>query len=329
MPQRLVFTAKQQVVFEEFTPDSVGEKSVAVQTICSLMSTGTENIVFNRLFEPGTHWDRWVKYPFYPGYSAVAEVTQTGPQVKGLKAGDRVAIRCGHASHHVIPEDRCYKVPAGLDPKVAAWHALAKITFMGARAANYFLGDSVLIIGAGPIGQMSIRWASAAGVENIIVTDMVEMRLELAKRGGATAVIAKPIDQAHEAILEANGGKLPKIVIDSTGNAAVFSTALTLAADRGRVVVLGDTGTPSNQQLTSDVITRGLTIAGAHDGHCDATWTEARIMQLFFNLVTSRRFPIDTSLNTHVFAPKDCVKAYETANKQRGQTMGILFDWSN
>jgi len=328
MAQRLVFSGKQQVSLEEFSPESVGEKSVAVRTICSLMSTGTENIVFNRLFEAGTHWDRWVKYPFYPGYSAIGEVIETGPQVKSVKRGDRVALRHSHASNHVVPEDRCYKVPAELDAKLAAWFALAKITFMGARAANYFLGDSVLIVGAGPIGQMSIRWAAAAGAENIIVTDMIEMRLEMAKRGGATTVIPKAIDQARDAILESNGGQLPRIVIDSTGNAAVFSTALTLAANRGRVVVLGDTGTPSNQQLTSDVITRGLTIVGAHDGHVDATWTEARIMQLFFNLVTTRRFNLE-SLNTHTFAPKDCAKAYETANRQRGQTMGILFDWTN
>jgi 2-desacetyl-2-hydroxyethyl bacteriochlorophyllide A dehydrogenase len=327
MAQRVVFTGKQQLSFEEYKPESVSENSVAVRTLCSLMSTGTENIVFNRLFDAGTHWDRWVKYPFYPGYSAVGEVTETGPAVKSVKPGDRVAIRAGHASNHVVPEERCYKVPTSLDPKLAAWFALAKITFMGARAAGYFLGDSVLIVGAGPIGQMSIRWAAAAGVENIIVTDMVEMRLEMAKRGGATTVIAKPIDQAREAILEANSGQLLKIVIDSTGNAAVFSTALTLTASRGRAIVLGDTGTPSNQQLTSDVITRGLSIIGAHDGLCDATWTEARIMQLFFNLVTTRRFPLE-SLNTHTFAAKDCAKAYETANRQRGQTMGILFDWT-
>src|SRR5262249_680733 len=116
MAHRIVFTGKQQLSFEEYKPESVGEKSVAVRTLCSLMSTGTGDIVFNRLFEAGTHWDRWVKYPFYTGYSAVGEVVEIGPAVKSVKVGDRVAVRAGHASNHVVPEDSCNKVPATLDP---------------------------------------------------------------------------------------------------------------------------------------------------------------------------------------------------------------------
>ena len=57
----------------------------SVRINLSLMSTGTENIVFNRLFDPGTHWDEWVKYPFYPGYTAVGTVESTGADVTGLK----------------------------------------------------------------------------------------------------------------------------------------------------------------------------------------------------------------------------------------------------
>ena len=70
------------------------------------MSTGTENIVFNRLFEPGTHWDRWVKYPFYPGYTSVGIVETLGEGVNSLKTGDRVAFRQGHRSHAIVDEAR-------------------------------------------------------------------------------------------------------------------------------------------------------------------------------------------------------------------------------
>lgn len=243
-PRRIVFTGKQQVHIEPFELDPLKEHDVRVRSHFSLMSTGTENIVFNRMFDPGTNWDNWVKYPFYPGYATVGVVEAVGAKVTSVQPGDHVGFRQGHRSHAVVAEDGCYKIPKKLPFEQAAWFALAKITFIGAKAAQYQLGDSVLIIGAGPIGQMSLRWARAAGAASIIVVDALASRLALAKAGGATAVISASIDQAREQVLAANGGKLPRVVMDSTGNAVVFATALTLAANFGRVVIMGDTGTP-------------------------------------------------------------------------------------
>jgi len=240
--RRLVFRGKQQVELEEFRFSGLGENEVRVRTALSLMSTGTENIVFNRLFDAGTHWDHWVKYPFYPGYSFVGTVEEVGAEVSRLKPGDRVAYRTGgHASLAQVPEEKCYPIPDGVPFEQAVWFALAKIAFMGARAAEHRLGDRVLVIGAGPIGQMSVRWAAAAGAGAIYVVDTAEHRMPLAAAGGASQTIVASIDGAKEAILKAGGGRLPGVVIDSTGNAKVFSSALALAADRGRVVIIGDT----------------------------------------------------------------------------------------
>jgi 2-desacetyl-2-hydroxyethyl bacteriochlorophyllide A dehydrogenase len=325
--RRLFFPAKQQVSIEAFDPGQPGRGEVLVRTRLSLMSTGTENIVFNRLFDPGTHWDHWVKYPFYPGYTSVGVVEALGAEVTALKVGDRVAFRVGHRSHAVVEATECYPIPADVPFEHAVWFALAKIAFVGARAADYRLGDSALVIGAGPIGQMSIRWARAAGVGTILAVDTAAKRMPLAQAGGATAVINAPILEAREAILQAGGGKLPRVVIDSTGNAVVFSAALSLAADRGTVVILGDTGQPGNQVLTPDVITRGLTIVGAHDGHNTPEWNNATVSQLFFNLAASGRFSLE-GLNTHVFKPEQCAEAYTTANRDRAITMGLVFDWS-
>ena len=327
-PQRVFFPGKQQVLLESFDPGSPAKGEVRVRTRFSLMSTGTENIVFNRLFDPGTHWDKWVKYPFYPGYACVGYVEALGEGVETLKVGDPVAYRVGHRSHAVVPAGSCYPVLGGLPLDQAVWFALAKITFIGARAADYRLGDSCLVIGAGPIGQMSLRWASAAGASSIIVVDTASHRMPLAKAGGATATINEPIDRAREAILKAGNGKLPRVVIDSTGNSTVFAAALGLAADRGKVVIVGDTGTPTQQSLTSDVITRGLTIIGAHDAHETPEWTHATIPELFFNLASRGRISLE-GLTSHVFKPGQCAEAYETANRDRSVTMGLLFDWGS
>src|ERR1039458_7914909 len=208
--KRLVFTRRQTVALEEFDPGEPGDDEVLVSTRYSLMSTGTENIVFNRLFAPDTHWDRWVKYPFYPGYTSVGVVAEAGSGVASLRRGDRVAFRIGHRSHHVAKASECYPIPDAVPFPEAAWFSLAKIAFHGARAARYTLGDSVLVIGAGPIGQMSIRWAHAAGLRSILVVDSVPDRMPLARAGGATEAIVSPVGRAREAVLAGNHGRLPR-----------------------------------------------------------------------------------------------------------------------
>jgi len=322
-PRRIVFTEKQKVTIEEFSLPAPDPGEIRVRTEYSLMSTGTENIVFNRLFDPGTHWDQWVKYPFYPGYCAVGTVESDGEQ---FKAGDKVVLRGGHRSRANVDEKSCFPLPAGIPEDLAPWFALAKIGFQGARAASYKLGDRVMIIGAGPIGQMSLRWAKAAGAASITVVDSVPDRLALATRGGATSVISSPIGEARETILLCNNNRLPNIVVDSTGHPQVLNAALGLTETLGKVVLIGDTGQPGNQSLTFDVVSRGLTIVGAHDCLVTEEWNNRTITQLFFNLVADGRFSLD-GLNTHIFRPEDHERAYETANRERAKTMGILFNW--
>lgn len=327
METRVVFTGKQEASLEPFEPGRPGPGQVLVRTRKTLISTGTECIVFNRLFEPGTGWEAWVRYPFYPGYCLVGEIADVGEGVEGWKTGDRVAARRGHASAHVLRAGDCVPVPDGLKDEEAVWFALAKIAAMGARCAEYRLGAAVAIIGAGPIGQMSVRWAAAAGAEPVIVIDSVPRRLEWAADGGATATVAGNLDAAAAGAIAANGGRKPEIVVDTTGNAAVFAGALRLAADRGTVVILGDTGTPSEQRLAHDLVTRGLRVVGAHDTHDSPDWNLRSISRLFFRLARAGRFRL-AGLNTHIFPPAEARRAYELATSRRAETMGILFDWT-
>jgi len=327
MAERLVFTGKQAVEVETFDVGGPGKGEVRVRTLKTLISIGTETIVYNRLFDEGTHYDTWVKYPFYPGYSCIAEVEAVGDDVEGLAAGDRVACRKGHASHHVVPADEAYPVPEGLGAGEAAWFALGKIAFMGAKAVRYGLGERVLVIGAGPVGQMTVRWANAGGAETVIVADPVGARLDMAAAGGASVTIPKGADACEEDVRAANGGELPDVVVDTTGNPVVFAAALGLARRFGRVLLLGDTGRPAGQHLTPDVVLKGLTIVGAHDPHVTQEWTEARIVGLYFRLVETGRFRI-AGLNTHKFSPDACKEAYELVSQKRGETMGVVFDWT-
>jgi 2-desacetyl-2-hydroxyethyl bacteriochlorophyllide A dehydrogenase len=327
MEKRIVFPRKQELIVEPYVAGRPGAGEVRVRSICSLMSTGTENIVLNQSFSPGTGWEKWVRYPFHPGYAVVGEIDAVGEGVTDRRAGDRVALRMGHASCHIVPQEESYPIPAGIDPREAAWFALAKITFMGALAAQHTLGGSVVVVGAGPIGQMSVRWARAAGVRRIIAVDPEGSRLTLARRGGATAAIAKPVAECRVDLEAANGGEPPPLVIDSTGNAKVFEATLPLIARFGTLVILGDTGTPAEQRLTQDVINNGLRIVGAHDCHVTAAWTQARVIATFFDLLLQGRMDL-SGLNTHTFRPDEAADAYRLANTRRGESMGIVFAWS-
>jgi 2-desacetyl-2-hydroxyethyl bacteriochlorophyllide A dehydrogenase len=315
---------------EEFDPGPVGEGQVAVRSSYSLMSTGTELTVLNGRYEPSSHWAKWAALPFVPGYACVGEVAEVGAGVVGLAAGDVVVVRASHASRHVVASDACTPLPRRIQPQLAPWFALAKIAFMGALAAEHGLGDTVCVIGAGPIGQMAVRWANAAGVGALVAVDSVAGRLELGRRGGATAVVAAPVAEAMDQVRDHGGPDGFDVVIDATGNPAVLEAAFGLVRPRGRVVVLGDAGAPTRQHLTSDVITKGIVIVGAHDNlsRLHPRWSgDRRIHELFFHLVGSGRFDLE-GLNTHTFTPQDCAAAYRLADERRGETVGVLFRWT-
>ena len=135
----------------------------------------------------------------------------------------------------------------------------------------------------------------------------------------------------RDTIVAACGDAQPEVVIDTTGNADVFAQVLPVVANRGRVVVLGNTGSPSAQRLTDDVITRALHIVGAHDvlSMLDAPWDGDRaIHDLFFHLVRTGRFDLE-GLVTNVFSPSDTEAAYGALDEHPDETLGVCFDWAS
>ena len=153
------------------------------------------------------------------------------------------------------------------------------------------------------------------------------MRLRFASAGGATDVHRGSLSELRERLVSdpVSGGF--EIVVDTTGNPEVFASALGFARPFGKLVLLGDTGYPSRQCLTSDAMTRGLTIVATHDHHDRGGWTQRRIDDLFFKLVGDGTFRLD-GLVTHRFRPEDCVAAYALATDRRDDAVGVLFDWT-
>ena len=161
----------------------------------------------------------------------------------------------------------------------------------------------------------------------IVVVDLSAFRLKLAALSRGTDCLQGSVNALRDALLERSGGDGFDIVVDTTGNPAVFSEALGVTGMYGRLVLLGDTGYPRRQTLTSDMVTKGLTVVATHDHHDRDGWTQRRIDALFFSLVRAGAFPQD-GLSTHEFSPEACEAAYALASDRREEAIGVLFDWS-
>lgn len=328
MAKRIIFPEKGKVAFEAFDLPPLVADEVRVLTHYSLMSIGTETIILNQKYDADTHFARMFSFPqLKTGVQAIGEIEHVGSAVTEFKPGDMIFMRQAHGSHQVLPASACSPVPAHIDLKSACWCGLAKTAFRAAWAARFEPGQHVLIIGAGPVGQMAVRWASAAGVDTLAVADISSYRLEHASRGGATLTIENDIAQSLEQIKSINHAEGPTVVVDTTGNAEVFRHALAATGRFGKVILLGDSGYPARQCMTSDVMTRGLTIQATHDSHDRDGWTQRKIDAHFFQLVEAGKFDL-SELITHEFRPGQCVDAYAQADQRRDESMGILFDWS-
>ena len=324
----IYFTAKDTVAVQRQPVPDLKSGEILVRLRRSLISTGTECICLQRNFAPGTHWDKWVQYPYRPGYSAVGIVTEAAVGV-----GDRVAMPVKHGQYAVLDADRAVKIPDAVSDEDAAWFYLACIAQNAVRRAEHRLGDDVVVIGAGILGQLVVQYTRLLGAGRVIVIDTAPARLALAAAHGATHTLSISSADAEAAIASLTNGRLADVVYDITGNAAVLPTALPLARRFGKVILLGDTGAPSEQRLTGDVIRRGVTLIGAHSTNPPPTasdyehWTHEHMTQLFFTYLERGEMRVE-DLITHRYDPREAAAAYAMLSQDRSQAMGVLFDWT-
>ena len=332
---QIFFTGQNVVEVAVTSISAPAAHEVQVRTRKSLISTGTECIVLGRLYAPGTHWDEWVKSQpdgFKPGYLNAGEVVAVGADVESLTVGDRVACRAAHRQFFNVAEKDALPIPDGVSNEEAAWFGLAKITQLGVRRAEHRLGDAVVIIGLGLLGQLVTQYARLSGAREVIAIDTAPTRLAMARAHGATQTLEMGVQDARDKVLELTEGRGADVVYDITGHPAVFAPALGLARRFGTLLLLGDAGSPGEQRLTSDVITRGVRIVGAHDGHSIPRvtdtdfWTEHNMERLFFTYVARGQMSV-ADLITNRFPALKAAQAYHLLQTDRSNVMGVILDW--
>ncbi len=328
----VVFTGKNAVEMRREPVGPLKASDVLVQTHCSLISTGTEGICLERKFAPGTHWDSWVKYPFYPGYSSVGTIVQVGSEVHHLQVGQRVATRAGHRQFAAVPATSAYPVPEALSDESACWVAFGTIVQHGVRRPKIELGETVVVVGLGMLGQIAVQLARVCGAGEVIAIDTAPLRVEMAKAHDATHALQMGVDEALKPVTEITDGLGANVVFDVTGHAPVFSSALGLLRRFGRMVVLGDTGSPGEQRLSPDVIKKDLQILGAHDVNPPSEssdfspWSRDKMIALFFKLIERGQVRVD-DLITHVYEAQDAPLAYRMLQTNRAEAMGVMLDF--
>jgi threonine dehydrogenase-like Zn-dependent dehydrogenase len=327
MDRRLVFPQRRMVRLEPHRSPDPDPGQVRVASTLSLMSTGTESTVYTGDFAADGHFARYGTLPFHPGYLTVGVIDAVGAGVRALAEGDRVFHRAGHGSRFTLPETAVTPIPDQVGDDEAVWAGLAKIAYRAAYAAPFRLGGGLVILGAGPVGQMAIRWARSAGCAPIVVVARSPYRLGLAQRGGATHLVQADARDAAEAAATALGAA-PGLVVDTTGNAAAFDGVLAMAGRHAVVLLLGDTGHPEWQRLTSDVMTKGLTLRAVHDSHDSLGGDEPAVLRLVLAMMADRRLDC-SGLISHRFPARAAVEAYRLVTEQRSRTMGVAFSWDD
>ncbi len=175
---------------------------------------------------------------------------------------------------YLLPGTRLFRVPddlpselAVLTEVVAVTHGLDVVRSITGTGGGFEFGDTVAVIGIGPLGLMHLAKAELLGAGSLIAVDTIPERLELAAEFGADTLInasAAGPEERLEQVREATGGFGADVVVDCSGVAATFTDALALVRPGGTVIEAGafvDMG-PVSVNPNSDICIKGVTILG-------------------------------------------------------------------
>ncbi|KAI9029518.1 chaperonin 10-like protein, partial [Hyaloraphidium curvatum] len=205
-----------------------------------------------------SHWEGAApgtesKDPLILGHEGSGVVAELGPGVTNLKVGDRVALEPTHksgkyegltmlAEYHVHRADKCHKLADHVTFEEAAMCEPFAISLHAVRRAKVKKGDRVLVLGAGPIGQLALIAAKGEGAGRVVVADVKAKRLEAVKAFGADAAVdVAGLDpkQAAEKAKEAFAGEEIDVVVDAAGHEATLETGCLAVKEGGVVQMVG------------------------------------------------------------------------------------------
>jgi 2-desacetyl-2-hydroxyethyl bacteriochlorophyllide A dehydrogenase len=235
--------------------------------------------------------DFFPTFPLIPGHELAGEVAKVGAEVTELAVGDRVMVdptvtceechfcminrqnHClhwnavgvtrdgGFAEYVRVPAKNCYRFANVSFSEAAFCEPLACVVF-GQDRARIDIGSEVLILGAGPIGQLHLQASRANGASSVTIVDIVESKLALARELGASDTVVA--DNALEERLRKIARYGFDVVIDATGVARVMADSLKYVKNGGKYVVFGVCGPHDTIEISPfEIYRRDLEIIGS------------------------------------------------------------------
>jgi len=295
-------------------------------------------------------WDSWaqktIPVPMAVGHEYSGEIVEIGSEVQGFKVGDRVSgeghITCGYcrncragrrhlcrnttgvgvnragsfADYLVIPAFNAFKLPESITDEVAS--ILDPFGNATHTALSFNLvGEDVLITGAGPIGIMATAIARFVGARHIVVTDVNDFRLGLAKRMGASRAINVAREPLEATMKDLGMQEGFDVGLEMSGNPSAFRDLLRTMHHGGNVALLGIP--PDNTAIDwNEVIFKGLVIKGVYGREMFETWYKmAAMLQSGLDI---------TPIITHRLPLSEYREGFEIMKS--GQSGKVILDWA-
>jgi predicted dehydrogenase/threonine dehydrogenase-like Zn-dependent dehydrogenase len=276
------------------------------------------------------------------GYSAAGEVLEVGDGVDGVCVGDRVACAGNQFAHHAavirVPRTLVARVPDGVSLAAASTVALGAIALQGVRRARPTLGETIVVVGLGALGQLAAQLLRAAGCA-VVGVDPDDGRVKLALALGVETGIGPGGGDPVDRVLRLTGGVGADgvLVTASSSSSEPLSAAFRMCRRKGRVVLVGDVGLALER---SDVYVKELDFLvstsygpGRYDpvheeGGIDyplpyVRWTEGRNMDAYLRLLASGGVRADPLLEA-VFPVDEARAAYDALERRAPRPLTVL-----
>jgi threonine 3-dehydrogenase len=294
-------------------------------------------------------WDDWARetipVPMAVGHEFCGEIVEKGIEVKGYEIGDRVSaeghITCGYcrncragrrhlcmntigvgvnrpgafAEYIAVPAFNVFKLPDAVSDDMAA--ILDPLGNATHTALSFDLvGEDVLITGAGPIGIMAAAIARYAGARHVVITDVNDYRLDLARKMGASRAINVTEVSIDDTMKELGMVEGFDVGMEMSGNPQAFRDLLRTMHHGGKVALLGIP--PGDMAIDwNEVIFKGLVLKGIYGREMFETWYKmASMLQSGLNM---------EPIITHHFDVENFQPAFELM--ESGQSGKVILNW--
>lgn len=331
--RRLLCTAIGQIEWETFEiPEAPAPHEVVVRTACSLISAGTELAMYSGSHSGFSRPDP-PQFPIDMGYALAGAVQTVGCEVTEWAEGDRVIVYAPHGDWALcdVRTTNMWRLPPDVTLEQGALAVLGGISAVGVRQGTVTLGETVVVLGLGLVGQFAAQLSRLSGARPVFGVDLLPSRVRIA---GAKGICALNPDESdvEETVYDATGGQMAEVVIEATGNPGVVPQALDLAGEGGRVVLLGSPRGAAEIDLYKAVHHKGVSLIGAHarvSGHPHTTrdpWTRERNLDLVLRLFADGSLQSE-GLISHRVQPDEVGKTYEMLVERPGDFLGVLIEW--